>query len=324
MTAFLVPPYDAELSVVLAQLPNSTSMSLETLPLTRTATGQMFTADIAIAGRQINHEERIIPGPHGDITISIFQLAATTNKQRPGVYFIHGGGMVMGNRFLGAAWLCDWVEQLDAVCVTVEYRLAPEHPYPIPLEDCYTGLKWLGEHFSEMQIDPERLMLAGQSAGGGLSASLALMVRDKGGPKLRALCLQCPMLDDRNNSVSANQFSTQGTWSQEKNQFGWTSLLGKHAGSDNVSPYAAAARETALSGLPPVYLDVGSAETFRDEVVAFASGIWKAGGQADLHVWAGGFHGFGMLVPSAKVSVQAQNTVTEWVRRVLNSSEIFG
>jgi len=316
MAPLPVPPYDAELAVAIAQIPN-TKLSMEILPAMRTMMGQMFTAEIAIAGRQISHEERIITGPHGDITISIFRPSTTAAGKHPGVYFIHGGGMIAGSRFLGAGWLCDWVEQFGAVGVTVEYRLAPESPYPVPLEDCHAGLKWLEEHLADLQIDPARLMLAGQSAGGGLAASLALTVRNKGGPKLRALCLQCPMLDDRNNSISTRQFSTEGTWTQEKSQFGWTSLLGERAGGDDVSPYASAARETDLSGLPPVYLDVGSAEPFRDEVVAFASGIWKAGGQADLHVWAGGFHGFDMLAPTAKLSVQARDTRTEWVGRTL-------
>jgi len=316
MTPLPVPPYDAELAIAIAQVPNS-KFSKEILPVMRTMIDPMFTAEIAIAGRQISHEERTIAGPHGDITVSIFSPSTTTDARHPGIFFIHGGGMVMGNRFLGARWLCDWVEQFGAVGVTVEYRLAPESPYPVPLEDCYAGLKWLEEHLAELRIDPSKLMLAGQSAGGGLAASLALTIRDKRELKFCALCLQCPMLDDRNNSISNQQFSTEGTWTQEKNQFGWTSLLGERAGGNDVSPYASPAREKDLSGLPPVYLDVGSAEPFRDEVVAFASGIWKAGGQADLHVWGGGFHGFDMLAPTAKLSIQARDTRTEWGKRFL-------
>jgi acetyl esterase/lipase len=317
MAALPVPPYDVELGAGLAKLPSGPPFSLEVLPTIRTAMGQMFTADLAVAGKQVLHEERTVPGPHGDIILSIFKPTTAATKPRPGVYFIHGGGMVMGNRFLGAAWLTEWVEQFDAVCVSVEYRLAPDFPYPIPLEDCYTGLKWVGDHLSELGIDPARLLLGGQSAGGGLSACLALTVRDKGGPKLAGLCLQCPMLDDRNNSLSTKQFPAGGTWDQEKNHFGWTSLLGVQAGKEGVSPYAAAARATDLSGLPPTFLDVGSAEPFRDEVVAFADGIWKAGGHADLHVWAGAFHGFDMLAPTARMSVLANRTRNEWIAGIL-------
>ncbi|KAF2808466.1 alpha/beta hydrolase fold-3 domain-containing protein [Mytilinidion resinicola] len=317
MAAIPAPPYDAELSVALAQLPTSPTFSKEILPMLRQFMTSMYNAEKAIAGRHITLEERTIPGPHGDINISIFKPSASTDKPRPGIYFIHGGGMFTGNRFLGSSFLCDWVEQVGAVGVSVEYRLAPEHPYPVPLDDCYAGLKWVGEHLGELGIDPDRLMLAGQSAGGGLSASLALTVRDKGGPKLRALCLICPMLDDHNNSLSARQYATVGTWNQEKSAFGWSCLLGDQAGSEGVSPYAAAARATDLSGLPPTFLDVGSAEPFRDEVVAFAGAIWKDGGKADLHVWDGAFHGFDMLVPSAKLSVAAVSTRLDWVKRVL-------
>ncbi|KAF2496274.1 alpha/beta-hydrolase [Lophium mytilinum] len=317
MAAIPAPPYDAELSVALAQLPVGPKLSKEILPMLRQLTGSMYTAEKATAGRQITVEEQTIPGPNGDINISIFKPSTSTDKPRPGIYFIHGGGMFMGNRYLGASFLCDWVEHLDAVGVSVEYRLAPEHPHPAPLDDCYTGLKWVGEHFGELGIDPERLMLAGQSAGGGLSASLALTVRDKGGPTLRALCLICPMLDDHNDSISARQYPNVGTWNQEKSAFGWSSLLGDQAGSEGVSQYAAAARAKDLSGLPPTFLDVGSAEPFRDEVVTFAAGIWKAGGKADLHVWDGAFHGFDMLVPSAKLSVAAVGTRLDWVKRML-------
>jgi acetyl esterase/lipase len=283
----------------------------------RTALIETFDVDVATKGRQVLHEERTITGPHGDIILSIFKPTTAATKPRPGIYFVHGGGMVMGNRFIGAAWLSEWVELFDAVGVAVEYRLAPEFPYPIPLEDCYAGLKWMGDHLSELGIDPTRLLLAGQSAGAGLSACLALTVRDKGGPKLTGLCLQCPMLDDRNNSLSAKQFSTGGTWDQAKNRFGWTSLLGEQTGKEGVSQYASASRATDLSGLPPTFLDVGSAEPFRDETVAFANGIWKAGGQADLHVWAGAYHGFEMVAPAAKISVSATRARNEWVAGIL-------
>ncbi|OCK86408.1 hypothetical protein K432DRAFT_387757 [Lepidopterella palustris CBS 459.81] len=281
------PPYDAELAAALAQMPIPKEITKEMIPLIRAGADQT-TAEIAIAGKQISHEERSIPGPGGDILLSIFRPTTDTGStSKPGIYFIHGGGMIMGNRFLGMNSVADWIEACDAVAVSVEYRQAPENPHPAPIEDCYAGLEWVGEHLTELGIDPARLMLSGQSAGGCLAASLALMVRDKGGPALCALCLICPMLDDRNVTLSSKQFDGEGTWSRGSNLLGWSCLLGDKAGGESVPEYAVPGRTEDLSRLPPVFVDVGSAEVFRDEDVAFASRIWACGGQAELHVWPG-------------------------------------
>jgi acetyl esterase/lipase len=127
------------------------------------------------------------------------------------------------------------------------------------------------------------------------------------------------MLDDRNQTVSANQFVDLGLWNSQSNATGWGAYLGARYGTDDVSIYAAPARATDLSGLPPAYIDVGSAEVFRDEAVAYASQIWTDGGDAELHVWAGGFHGFDLLAPDAQVSRESVRTRTRWVARHLGS-----
>jgi acetyl esterase/lipase len=159
--------------------------------------------------------------------------------------------------------------------------------------------------------------VAGGSAGGGLAAAVALLARDRGGPPLLAQLLMCPMLDDRNDTPSAQQMAGLGVWDRTSNETGWTALLGAARGGPDVSPYAAPARATDLSGLPPAFIDVGSAETFRDEAVTYASRIWQAGGVAELHVWPGGFHGFAALAPQAAVSREANNAQRSWLRRVL-------
>ncbi|MDO9396463.1 MAG: alpha/beta hydrolase fold domain-containing protein, partial [Herbiconiux sp.] len=164
--------------------------------------------------------------------------------------------------------------------------------------------------------DPARIMVAGSSAGGGLCAATVLRARDQGGPPVAAQLLLSPMLDDRDRSVSTLQFDGTGGWDRQANRFGWASLLGDRAGSEDVSPYAAPARATDLSGLPPTYLDVGSAEVFRDEVVAFASAIWAAGGQAELHVFDGGFHGY-ESVAAADVSIRTGRSREAWIRHHL-------
>ncbi|KFG04110.1 alpha/beta hydrolase fold domain-containing protein, partial [Streptomyces scabiei] len=172
-------------------------------------------------------------------------------------------------------------------------------------------------HAEEIGGDPDRLVLAGGSAGGGLAAALALLARDRKGPRLLGQLLMCPMLDDRNDTFSAHQMAGLGVWDRTANETGWNALLGERRGTDAVEPYAAPARAADLSGLPPAFIDVGSAETFRDEDVSYATRIWQAGGSAELHVWPGGFHGFDGLVPGAAVSVDAREARLRWLRRLL-------
>jgi acetyl esterase/lipase len=145
------------------------------------------------------------------------------------------------------------------------------------------------------------------------------MARDKGGPTLAGQVVIYPMLDDRNQTVSSHQIDGFGVWDRRSNDTGWDALLGDRRGTDRVSIYAAPARATDLSGLPPAFIDVGTAEVFRDEAVAYASQIWADGGVAELHVWPGGFHGFDMMAPQAALSQAMLETRTKWVRRILGA-----
>jgi acetyl esterase/lipase len=233
------------------------------------------------------------------------------------VYFTHGGGYLFGNRFSQIDVVLDWVERLGVVVVTVEYRLAPENPHPAPIEDSYAGLLWTEQNAHEFGGDKDSLVLAGVSAGAGLAGGLALLARDRGGPQLAGQMLISPMLDDRNNSVSARQFVGVGIWDQVSNATAWEALLGAECGTDSVSPYAAPARATDLSGLPSAFVDCGSAETFRDEAVDYASRLWAAGVQAELHVWPGAFHGFDAFLPGAALSVAARRAREMWLRRLI-------
>ncbi|MEV5827357.1 alpha/beta hydrolase [Spirillospora sp. NPDC052242] len=263
-------------------------------------------------------EERSVPGPEGapDVGLLICRPAAA-REPVPVLYHTHGGGMVTGNNRMGLPEMLDLAADVGAAVVSVEYRLAPGAPHPGPVEDCYAGLRWTAEHAAELGADPARVIVGGASAGGGLAAALALMARDRGGPALAGQLLLCPMLDDRNDTPSAVQMAGLGVWDRASNGAGWTALLGDARGTDAVSPYAAPARATDLSDLPPAFIDVGSAETFRDEDVAYATRIWQAGGRAELHVWAGGFHGFDMMAPQAAVSQDARAARLHWLRRLL-------
>ncbi|OYO08684.1 lipase [Enemella evansiae] len=312
------PPFDPELEAVLAvlaeQLPVLTSV--EQIPHLRTTVAvdenEQFITDSGLARRDLT-----IPGHQGDEIMVTVLSRPDHQGQGPGIYHTHGGGMIAGNRFVSAPQLAQWISAHDAVAVSVEYRLAPEFPDPYPVEDCYAGLVWTAEHAAELGIDPDRIMIAGASAGGGLAAGTALLARDRQGPKLIGQALICPMLDDRNESLSTQQIDGIGVWDRNANLVGWTALLGERRGTDDVSIYAAPARATELSNLPPAFIDVGSAEVFRDEDVAYASALWAAGSQAELHVWPGGFHGFDMLAPHVGVSQAAIEARNAWVARLL-------
>jgi acetyl esterase/lipase len=325
MTTTVGPPvpFDSELAAALDVLRDRmpATLTLDMLPMMRAArieTGLLTDEELSLDGT-FAVSERSVPGPEGapEISLLICQPTAATTAV-PALYFIHGGGMIMGsNRAEGTTDVLAAAAALGVAVVSVDYRLAPEHPHPAPVEDCYAGLVWTVEHADELGIDPNRVIVSGASAGGGLAAATALLARDRGGPALIGQLLHCPMLDDRNTSFSARQMAGLGIWDIGYNRVGWAALLGDAAGGPDVSPYAAPARATDLSGLPPAFIDVGSAETFRDEAVEYASRIWQAGGSAELHVWPGGFHGFSLLAPQAAISQTAKDAVLPWLRRII-------
>ena len=174
---------------------------------------------------------------------------------------------------------------------------------------------------AELGFDPDKLVIAGASAGGGLAAGVALKVRDEGGPELAAQMLIYPMLDDRNQTISSYQFDGFGRWDRASNDTGWDAYLGDRRKTDEVPIYAAPARARDLSRLPATFIDVGSAEVFRDEDVAYASQMWADGGNCELHVWPGGFHAFDMAAPEAKLSQAMIEARQKWLTRTLAERE---
>ncbi|MFI5960767.1 alpha/beta hydrolase [Streptomyces asoensis] len=317
------PPFDPELGAALALIGEMIQPGLAPQDIEAVRQGPgialLGELDLTLDGA-FAVEDRTVPGPPGAPAVPLLicrPTAPAPDRPRPVVYHVHGGGMVLGNNRVGVDVVLAWARELDMVVVSVEYRLAPEHPYPAPVDDVYAGLLWTAEHAAELGADPERIVLAGASAGGGLTAALALLLRDRGGPRPLGQILMCPMLDDRNDTPSGHQMAGLGVWDRTANETGWTALLGERRGGPDVPPYAAPARAEDLSGLPPAFLDVGSAETFRDEVVAYASRIWQSGGVAELHVWPGGFHGFDGFAPQAALSRSARSAQLTWLRRLL-------
>jgi acetyl esterase/lipase len=313
---FVRPDFDAELRVLLAEMPLATRIGREMLPQLREAAATPVEG--SLEGHAADRREVTVPGPDGaQIPLSVFSPAGERSTTAPCVYWVHGGGMIMGDRFSNIDIPLEWLERFGAVVVSVDYRLAPEATGTTLVEDCYQGLLWTAEHAEDLGIDPARIVVAGVSAGGGLAAGVTLMARDRGAPAIAAQVLSCPMLDHRNITVSSRQYSGDpGVWTREMNEFGWRSVLGDLADED-VPGYVSPAVAEDLSGLPTTYVDTGTAEVFRDEDVDYATRIWGSGGQAELHVWAGGFHGFDALFPQAQVSVAARRTRSDWLARVL-------
>jgi acetyl esterase/lipase len=319
------PPLDPELAEPLRAALERVSSPLtpELIAKSRAlSTAGRLSDDDIIRGGAFDLHARNVKGPPDEPKIELLVCRPTAS---PGpfatIYNIHGGGMVAGNnRTVELAGELDRAQQLGLAVVAVEYRLAPEHPDPAPAEDCYAGLLWLAENGRRLGLDPDRIVISGNSAGGGLAAGVALLARDRGGPPLLGQMLQCPMLDDRCDSHSALQMEAVGLWDRRSNVTGWTALLGERRGGNDVSCYAAPSRATDLSRLPPAFIDVGSVEALREEAVTYASRIWEAGGEAELHVWSGAFHSFDQWAPEAIVSRSAELARIAWLRRLLKTS----
>ncbi|KAI9743529.1 MAG: hypothetical protein M1818_002843 [Claussenomyces sp. TS43310] len=320
------PPVDPEL--VVENLPKLGEITPEVLKSMRAAMAS--PADVAgtIDNRPMTHSEHRIPSSDGsgyEIILSCFHPRTATTTLRPCIYNIHGGAMMWGDRHHTLSFALDAVVECDAVCVSVEYRLAPEHAFPTPLEDCYDGLAWVSKHAAELGIDSTRIMIAGISAGGTFSAATALLCRDRKGPKLCAQVLGCPALDDRLVTPASYQYvdGVHGVaFSRELMLSVWEKYLGGREHSKKAMTYAAPGRTEDLLDLPPAFIDVGSADVLRDEAVAYASKLWACGVQAELHVWRGGSHGFELFLPHAALSKACLDTRMAWVKKELAKKAI--
>ena len=240
----------------------------------------------------------------------------TAESSGAAVLYLHGGGMIYSLAEAGPAYdaaMRSYVAATGTPMLMVDYRVAPEHPDPTPVEDCYTALCWLAENTTALGVDATRLAVAGDSAGGGLAAGVSLLARDRGGPALAAQLLIYPMLDDRTTTPDPALATELLTWNYDDNITGWGALLGDRAGGDDVSVYAAPARAQDLAGLPPTYIDVGDLDIFRDEDIAYAVRLSAAGVPTELHLHPGCPHAFEALAPTAAVSARV---VADRVRRL--------
>jgi triacylglycerol lipase len=270
-----------------------------------------------VADDGVSHETIAVPGPDGapDVPLHVFR-PATASGPVGCIYHMHGGGYVLGKAADVAVRLRPMVEALGCVIVSVDYRLAPEAPFPAAIEDCYAGLVWTFANAQRLGIDATGIGVMGESAGGGLAAALALLARDRGAYALAFQHLLYPMIDDRTCVSTADPQTGEFIWNRESNLFGWASLLGEAPGGPEVSPYAAAARASDLTGLPPTYIATGALDLFRDEDIAFAQRLLAAGVPTEFHIWPGAFHGFDMW-PAATVAQAANESRVASLKRAL-------
>jgi acetyl esterase/lipase len=286
------------------------------LPLVR-APGRIPLGEVENPER-VDKQELTVPGQNGapDVPMLLYRPAGSAGQALPCLYHIHGGGYVGGAAKTMEPVHRLMVEALGCVLVSVDYRLAPETPFPGPLDDCYAGLAWLHAHAAELGIDPARIGIRGESAGGGLAAALALLVRDRGAFAIAFQQLIYPMVDDRTCTAAPNPNVGEFIWNAGSNRFGWRCYLGAEPGGEGVSSYAAAARAEDLTGLPPAFLSTGALDLFVDEDLAYAARLIRAGVPTELHVYPGGFHGFNVH-KTAAVSLQSNRDAEDWLKRHL-------
>lgn len=306
---------DAELLPVLAEAPDM-SVSPERLPLARAGIAEMTRMALAEADPSVTVTEYFAPGPRGapDVRVAIYR-PDTLPDNAPTVLQIHGGGFLFGTAELGDPRNRAMAKSVGCAVASVDYRLAPETQYPGGLEDCYAALVWLKDHASQLGLDPERIAIRGESAGGNLAAALAILARDRGGPDVCFQLLIYPMLDDRTVTRDPHPFAGQFVWDASSNRFGWECWLGVPPGSSGVPALAAPARVEDLSGLPPTFIATAALDLFIDENLEYARRLIRAGVPTEVYVAPGAFHGFEAMCPQADVSQRFAMQADDALRR---------
>ena len=297
---------------------------LESLPPLSASTLAAWRQDSAVdrfpAQPTPTVKERTIPGPAGNPNLRVFVIGDSPDASRPAILHIHGGGFVVGSAAVHNRPLQELVTDLDCVVVNVDYRLAPETKFPGSLEDNYAALKWMNANAKELGIDPHRIAVKGESAGGGHAATLAIAARDRGEFSICHQVLTYPVLDDRTGSTTpVPPYIGHFIWTAENNRFGWTSLLGVPAGSKDVPANSVPARVADLEGLPPAFIGVGSIDLLASDGLEYAQRLLQAGVPAECVLVPGGFHGFDEVCSNTPLVVQFKNVWMQALRRAFAS-----
>lgn len=274
-----------------------TAFTAESLPEIRRQSEQRFAF---LGDPVLKPDVKVIDGPGGPLEVYWYD-PAPGSAGRPALFHIHGGGMVIGSAKSMQHGPAGMAAALGIPVASVEYRLAPEHPFPAPQEDCYVGLTWLADNAAALGVDPARIGIVGESAGGGLAAATALMARDRGGPALAAQFLVFPMLDHRTGSDSclyANPATGEFVWTRESNRFGWAALQGDYGADDHRKGWFSPSLAEDLSGLPQTWIGTGSLDLFLDENLDYARRLIAAKVPVELHSYPGAIHAFQAIADS--------------------------
>lgn len=280
---------DPDLRAVIPLLPDFDALGHETLPGFRALlVGE--AVEPGIYG-SVQVEAMAVPGDHP--VPALLYRPVGERRARPAILNLHGGGFVCGDAAREHAAMLELASALDCVILSLDYRLAPEHPYPAPADDCLAGLTWLHESAAKLGIDPARIAVRGVSAGGGLAAGLTLRAMARDDLPICFVLLVYPMLDDR---TAGTPYCGRYVWTAAANRFGWASFLGPYAADP--PPEAVPARALDLAGYPPTFIGVGDIDLFAHENLAFAQGLMAAGTPVELHLYPGAYHGFALIAAS--------------------------
>lgn len=262
-------------------------------------------------------EQILIPRNNGEPAVrALLYKPLAPQEKRPGYFHIHGGGYVIGKPETRHIRDIATMNAHDCVVLTPAYRLAPETKFPGAIEDLYAALKWFHDEADTLGVDRDRIIVAGESAGGGLAACLMLMVRDRGEFSVAGQILVYPMLDDRTGgAVQPQKYAGEFVWTSEMNQFGWSCMLPCEPGSEGISEYAAAARAVDLAGLPPAFIFTGALDLYIDENLHHAKRLIHAGVPTSLHVYPGAYHSFDIFLETT-VGKQFQHDINFATRRL--------
>ncbi|GED71901.1 esterase [Brevibacillus reuszeri] len=305
-----------ELRTMLSVMPEM-NFDRENLVAMRNSMDDMFVG--APQNPNLSIADQFVLAADGEYQIPVrVYKPRVSNETLPGILYIHGGGYIVGSVKTFDATCQEIAADLASVVVSVDYRLAPEHPYPIPVEDCYSALLWFAANAEEMGVDPARIAVVGASAGGGLTAAVSLLARDRNGPVIAFQMPLYPMIDDRHITISSNEITDNRVWNTKFNRQGWEMYLGEQAGTE-ISPYAAPARATDFSRLPSTYTCIGDLDPFRDETIEFVRKLTEAHVPVEFHLYPGCFHGFELIVPNASISRQARQAYYEALKRALHN-----
>ncbi|WP_133916101.1 alpha/beta hydrolase [Streptomyces sp. NBC_00582] len=318
------PAIDSELAAALQAMPFGPNgvFDLTDIPATREAVRALAETIAATIPDEptVTADELHVPRADASDVPLLLLRPRNAPGPLPVIVWFHGGGQVLGFAAQDAPWLKQLSAALGCAVAAVDYRLAPETPAPGAAEDGYAAYRWIGDHAADLGLDPTRVGLAGQSGGAGIAAATALLIRARGAATPLFQMLQYPMLDDRNTTDSSLRITDIGIWDRATNLLAWQAILGDRAGTEDVTPYAAASRATDLTGLPPTFIGVGELDVFRDENLDYAARLRADGVPVELHLYPGAYHAFDLFAPQSHLAESFRHARNNYLARHLTKA----